>query len=272
MSLKDSEIKPPEFKSKREMEAWLLKHPDRYAELQAMKELVIIRAEKAALEKENRRMAKQLATRIKMSTADIPLKILMDENGILKQQKEYAKTQIDDLQSQVAKFNHLYDGSTIETQCKVIEDLKKENQELKKVIMSALDHTTVGKSAWHILHEIQMKYPLEEGQEGKEPFVPEGQKPRDSVIKFAYAMEAVLRQNDYKGGWSRCTPERLIKKLHEEEEELENTFNETMELSSPVWNYTKETRKEAVDVANLCMMIWANSSVENPSEGSKEGS
>lgn len=70
--------------------------------------------------------------------------------------------------------------------------------------------------------------------------------PRPAVKQFAERMEIKLRARDYKGGWDGCTLERLLAQLEDEENEL----REAIEAG-----HEPEIIEEAVDVANLCMML-----------------
>ena len=72
--------------------------------------------------------------------------------------------------------------------------------------------------------------------------------PRDSVKDFGKAMEATLRRNDHKGGWSNESHRYLMRRLHEEVQELSRT-----RLTPP-----EKRMKEATDVANFALMIWDN--------------
>ncbi len=80
---------------------------------------------------------------------------------------------------------------------------------------------------------------LQEGQELLEL--------RPAVKAFALAMEAVLKQHDDKGGWSPddCSVGYLQTKLAEE----------TAELFRGICA-DEEPDNEAVDLANLAMMLW----------------
>jgi len=71
---------------------------------------------------------------------------------------------------------------------------------------------------------------------------------RPEVIKFAMHMEKVLRENDHKSGWKNTTLEWLYLCLREEVSELDDV--------TCMWPRHKDKiLKEAVDVANYCMMI-----------------
>ena len=81
---------------------------------------------------------------------------------------------------------------------------------------------------------------------------------RKSVQKFAELMEKVLQENDHKGGWENCDFDYLFIRLTEEKRELRNLFHKRkfhydLELKSE--KLKEKAIKEAVDVANFCMMI-----------------
>ena len=40
--------------------------------------------------------------------------------------------------------------------------------------------------------------------------------PRPELGRFAELMEVVLRDNDYKGGWSAMTPEEIVNRMFDE--------------------------------------------------------
>jgi hypothetical protein len=74
-------------------------------------------------------------------------------------------------------------------------------------------------------------------------------------------MEAKLKKNAHKSGWTKCNQEYLLTRLDEEVEELHNCFF----LYSPGGlNFILYGQKrdqiagEAVDVANFAMMLWDN--------------
>lgn len=96
---------------------------------------------------------------------------------------------------------------------------------------------------------------------------------RKAVEKFGNEMEAVLKENDYKGGWKQQSDWFFEKKLIEEFAEY------FLSLNHPTWtplnvireyinqsNYadghvdtTREGRKkELLDIANICMMLHSN--------------
>ena len=85
---------------------------------------------------------------------------------------------------------------------------------------------------------------------------------RESVQKFAESMEQVLQENDYKGGWQQEDFAYLWNRLLDEIAELKKRLekakllqNKEVILSIPNKN---EILKEAVDIANFCMMIVDN--------------
>lgn len=69
---------------------------------------------------------------------------------------------------------------------------------------------------------------------------------RPTLQRFAVAMEAKLRVNDYKGGWRSCRTWWLYRRLQEEETELRIAIMQ----GNPV-----AILGEAADVANIAMMI-----------------
>ena len=84
---------------------------------------------------------------------------------------------------------------------------------------------------------------------------------RESVKKFAELMEQVLQENDDRGGWEQEDFDYLFDRMTEEKRELRNLFHR----QHPLWNLElkpsktrKQAIKEAVDVANFCMMIADN--------------
>jgi hypothetical protein len=70
---------------------------------------------------------------------------------------------------------------------------------------------------------------------------------RIPVLWFADQMELKLKDNDYKGGWDKCTGIYLMGKLLEETIELKNTLDQKFDPKLVV--------EEAIDVANFAMMI-----------------
>lgn len=83
---------------------------------------------------------------------------------------------------------------------------------------------------------------------------------RPKILAFAIAMEAQLRRNDHKGGWSSCTVDELLKRLREEVDELERECWPTCrcrEVGCGCFNLLDKNRvaSEAADVANFAMML-----------------
>lgn len=72
---------------------------------------------------------------------------------------------------------------------------------------------------------------------------------RPALAQFAGEMEAVLKQNDHKGGWKDCPMEYLRDRLHQEVRELDRAL-----LDGDPKNITKE----CIDVANFAMMLRDN--------------
>lgn len=74
---------------------------------------------------------------------------------------------------------------------------------------------------------------------------------RKPLARFVQKMESVLRANDFKGGWSRCSRQMLLDKLHEEVSELDQAMRNHPYDRTTIAN-------EAADVANIAMMIYDN--------------
>lgn len=84
---------------------------------------------------------------------------------------------------------------------------------------------------------------------------------RLAVMEFAELMEEVLQENDHKGGWANEDFDYLFDRLTEEKRELRNLFYRPdfmLSLELKPSKSKKEAIKEAVDVANFCMMIVDN--------------
>lgn len=73
---------------------------------------------------------------------------------------------------------------------------------------------------------------------------------RPEVRRFAQYMEAVLRAHDDKGGWRHMDPMWLASRAVEECGELVRSLRERNFASDP------RSMLEAVDVANMAMMVW----------------
>ena len=71
---------------------------------------------------------------------------------------------------------------------------------------------------------------------------------RPIVSHFAEAMEQKLKENDYKGGWSGCTPSWLLRRLRAEINELARALKHHKRTPALI-------AREAADVANFAMMI-----------------
>lgn len=75
--------------------------------------------------------------------------------------------------------------------------------------------------------------------------------PRPIVVAFAIEMERMLRRNDHKGGWEKCSDTFLLSKLFEELGEVGETLNNRS---------SDRLLAEAADAANILMMIADNNS------------
>ncbi len=91
---------------------------------------------------------------------------------------------------------------------------------------------------------------------------------RPEVFDFALAMEIILRDNDYKGGWKEITRLELTKRMLEELAEylnllplsdrsnLFNSFLSEIHFYSADKSTKKEKKKEIIDFANFSMMLY----------------
>lgn len=70
---------------------------------------------------------------------------------------------------------------------------------------------------------------------------------REEIKEFAEAMEEQLKENDWKGGWNRCSDlyiqERIITKFHKLHHELEEDI---------------DAEQTCVDLGNYVMMMYNN--------------
>lgn len=80
------------------------------------------------------------------------------------------------------------------------------------------------------------------------------------VIALAKAMDDVLTKNDYKGGWGEdaCTIKYLQCRLVEEMGEYFKLIAKA-NANFPKAIYADQTKKELLDIANFCMMLWDRS-------------
>ncbi len=82
---------------------------------------------------------------------------------------------------------------------------------------------------------------------------------RPSVQRFAQAMEAKLRENDFKGGWSADTVESLVHRLDDEVKELKEALGLACDSCGTGGSHSPDSPsailEEAADVANFAMMI-----------------
>lgn len=74
---------------------------------------------------------------------------------------------------------------------------------------------------------------------------------RPELLWFIIEMEKILKQNDHKTHWSKCTFKYLHSRLGDEYEELAESLS--------IGEDPSIISKEATDVANLAMMIADNS-------------
>lgn len=79
---------------------------------------------------------------------------------------------------------------------------------------------------------------------------------RPTVRVFARLMEAKLRENDHKGGWSADAFSSLYARLLEEAEELRVVAGRSNNGDEASW--CRNVAREAADVANFAMMIADN--------------
>lgn len=81
---------------------------------------------------------------------------------------------------------------------------------------------------------------------------------RMEVLRFASFMEDILQKNDYKGGWEDCDMGYLEARLVEEMGEYFalTAKNKSYQITD-MNEYLVKKRKELIDIANFCMMLWA---------------
>jgi hypothetical protein len=92
---------------------------------------------------------------------------------------------------------------------------------------------------------------------------------RPKVQAFAEAMETILQQNDYKGGWQGCSNRYLLKSIEEEIDEAAEYIN-ALNVINRMNRVSKSLDKklnaafchELIDIANLIMMVWDNNQPE----------
>jgi hypothetical protein len=120
-----------------------------------------------------------------------------------------------------------------------------------KGVIPHSDFADAGMKRVHDDAEVQgvlLNYPLPPGMS------PYYIQPRNSVMAFARAMERVLRRHDKtKGGqenWRKDSPESLMLRVQDEAKELSSEFITGCMTS------TDRVTSEAVDVANMAMMVW----------------
>ncbi|MCG3177033.1 MAG: hypothetical protein MOGMAGMI_01999 [Candidatus Omnitrophica bacterium] len=109
--------------------------------------------------------------------------------------------------------------------------IEKVNPARKDAGLNEIDRTTA-ETCFRILYDFQSKDAV-----------------RPSVMRVAREMEAVLKENDHKGGWQNCPMEYLRDRLHQEVRELDRAL-----LDGDPKNITKE----CIDVANFAMMLRDN--------------
>lgn len=78
---------------------------------------------------------------------------------------------------------------------------------------------------------------------------------RKEVEWFADQMEKKLSQNDHKGGWQNCDFKYLLKRLKEEQTEVEDALKLRGTTFFGTVLKDKEIIDECADVANFAMMI-----------------
>lgn len=81
---------------------------------------------------------------------------------------------------------------------------------------------------------------------------------RKEVLWFAHQMENKLKENDYKGGWDRCTREALLYRLDQELQELKNAIGKIGKRHLKEDVVFELVIRESADVANFAMMIADN--------------
>lgn len=79
---------------------------------------------------------------------------------------------------------------------------------------------------------------------------------RESVKRFADAMERVLKENDHKNGWENMNAYDLLGRIDDERDELFRAIDRFYEDEKD--DSATNMLDEAVDIANFCMMLYDN--------------
>ena len=103
----------------------------------------------------------------------------------------------------------------------------------------------------HPIVALQSRLSASEARVARLKKVAEAIEVRSPVAFMSSAMEDVLKQNDHKGGWEKCSINFLMSKLDEEHDELRKAMIRKELIP-------EEILHEAVDIANVAMMIADN--------------
>ena len=81
---------------------------------------------------------------------------------------------------------------------------------------------------------------------------------RQSVQRFAEAMELVLRDNDHKTGWQELCNDTLLERMEDELKELHEEMCHRTDYRNPDMPDLNRGVHEAIDLANFAMMFFDN--------------
>jgi len=82
---------------------------------------------------------------------------------------------------------------------------------------------------------------------------------RPELAAFVKKMEAALKENDYKSEWQDMTNSRLLSKINEKVDMLQEEHTLIMRCPhKPIKDHTETMSKIAIHLANYCMFLNHN--------------
>jgi len=81
---------------------------------------------------------------------------------------------------------------------------------------------------------------------------------RESLLIFANDMEKELEENDHKGGWENSGMDYLTERLLVNIDHLDELFKTFFLKIEDYGSLIDCQRKNLIDIANYCMMIYDN--------------